>query len=322
MNLNMTRTDRTLLAIDDNELNLVSLRAVLQVENIRMLEAKDIETGIKMLRRRRADLILIDCGLAGPGIGRAVRLIKADASLPAIPIVVFASNGGSPAHPGALEPGVAGFISDPILSRAFLEALKSHFGRLKKDQARFSEQKIETKAFPSPDGPAPNPSVFDWLTGHFNHATIHNFLSLEVKRAVRHGYALSLIKLDVDEFRKQNARYGCSLGDLILREVGEVVRDSIRDIDVAGRYGSDEFLIVLPYSDLEGAVIVARRILSALQSHKYSPGISILADKVSACLGIALCPSDASTAERLLQTADLRLCKAREKGKNQYCAGD
>lgn len=320
-NMNMTRTGRTLLAIDDNELNMMSLRAVLQVENIRMLEAKNIEGGIRMLHRRQADLILIGHGLAGPGIGRAVQLIKEDTSLLAIPIVVFAANGNcqSRVRPKSLEPGVDGFISDPILSRAFLEALKSHMGHPKEGRPRPSEQGPETKASPSLDGPAPNPSVFDWVTGHFNQAYIHNFLSLEIKRALRHGYAVSLIKLDVDDFKKHNTRYGRPLGDLVLREVGEVVRDSIRDIDLAGRSGSDEFLIVLPYSDLEGAIVVARRLLSALQSHKYSPGISILTDKVSVCLGIASCPSDVSTAEKLLLEADLRLRKAREQGKNQYC---
>jgi two-component system cell cycle response regulator len=460
---------KTILAIEDNELNMMSIRALLQVENVKLLEAKDAESGVQILHAHKADLILIDGELSKRDGYSTVNTLKNDPILKNIPIITLIDDPMREDIQEVLKAGSDSIISKPILSRSFLETLKRFLdtpkieevpqlkkqavlkskssvvedkprsesvletdeerpfilladnnetdieiiqdfleeeylrlevARKEKDAFSFLQSKkidlilldilfpgldedeiyqrfknieknkdvpiimitslndLESKIKDNERTPddflvrpivkwellarikfllekrkkgqrlrsseeiVTIPSIFDWLTGLFNSRYIKRFLDLEIKRALRYGYPISLIKLDVDDFKKHNARFGRPLGNLILREVAEVLRGSMRDIDLAGRYGGDEFAIVLPYADREGATQVADRILNEMQGHKFTPGLSLSAEKITICMGIVECPSDAQNAEEIFEKADRRLFKAKKNGKNQFCASD
>lgn len=110
----------------------------------------------------------------------------------------------------------------------------------------------------------------DSLTGFFNRHILDAVLSKEISRVKRYGYKLSLIMMDLDNFKKVNDTYGHLVGDEVLMHFAKVVKSNLRESDYSFRYGGEEFLIILPYTDLEGAKVVAERIRKQVENYKFS----------------------------------------------------
>lgn len=160
-------------------------------------------------------------------------------------------------------------------------------------------------------------SVTDRLTDLYNHGYIHQRLDEEMERCVRFEHQMSLIMLDIDDFKMFNDRYGHPKGDTVLKAVSGIIRQNLREIDVAARYGGEEFVIVLPETDIAGAFAVAERIRSSMEHY---PHISDeqgepIAQTVS--LGVANYPANASTSAALVEAADQAMYRAKRAGKNQ-----
>jgi diguanylate cyclase (GGDEF)-like protein len=109
-------------------------------------------------------------------------------------------------------------------------------------------------------------AVTDELTGLFNHRRFQEVMALEVERARRFGSDMGLIMLDIDDFKQFNDTYGHLQGDMVLREVAEVLRDSAREIDEPARYGGEEMAVALPQTDLEGAYQFAERVRRRIEA--------------------------------------------------------
>ena len=162
-------------------------------------------------------------------------------------------------------------------------------------------------------------SVTDRLTDLYNHGYLHQRLDEELERAARFGHKLSLIMLDIDDFKQFNDRYGHPRGDTVLRAVSSIIRQNLREIDVAARYGGEEFVVVLPETDLAGAVSVAERIRASMAEypHLAETGEEPITQTLS--LGVASYPQHASTTAHLIEAADNAMYDAKRRGKNQVC---
>jgi diguanylate cyclase (GGDEF)-like protein len=160
-------------------------------------------------------------------------------------------------------------------------------------------------------------SVTDRLTDLYNHGYLHQRLDEELERAARFGHQLSVIMLDIDDFKQFNDRYGHPKGDSVLRAVSSIVRQNLREIDVAARYGGEEFVLVLPETDLAGAAAVAERIRASMEAHPQvaAQGGDPVGQTVS--LGVATYPHHATTTARLIEAADMAMYEAKRRGKNQ-----
>jgi diguanylate cyclase (GGDEF)-like protein len=108
-------------------------------------------------------------------------------------------------------------------------------------------------------------AVTDELTGLVNHGRFQQLLSMEIEQVRRYGHPVGLIMLDIDNFKSVNDTYGHPQGDVVLKHVARVVRESSRDADTAARYGGEEMALILPHTDLEGAHAIAKRVRTAIE---------------------------------------------------------
>jgi diguanylate cyclase (GGDEF)-like protein len=161
----------------------------------------------------------------------------------------------------------------------------------------------------------------DPLTGFFNHRYLHERLAEEVVRAVRTRQPLSVVMLDLDDFKLVNDTFGHLYGDRVLVHVADLIRSTLRTSDIGARYGGDEFALILPDTDLEGARQAAARILDALRGSPFAAdGRS--AFPIGASIGVATHPADGRSATELIAVADAGLYGAKDAGGDRVATRD
>jgi diguanylate cyclase (GGDEF)-like protein len=160
-------------------------------------------------------------------------------------------------------------------------------------------------------------STLDGLTRLLNHRSIFSRLQDEMERARRYRLPLSIILCDVDHFKQVNDRYGHLAGDAVLRQLSEILGDQLRTADAAGRYGGEEFLLIMGNTDLEAAGVAARRLRRAIEETelRVSSGTVI---RVTASFGVATLHEleAVRTPEGLVSIADERLYTSKARGRN------
>lgn len=156
-------------------------------------------------------------------------------------------------------------------------------------------------------------AIKDGLTGISNHRHIVNRLEAEIARSKRYGSNLSVIIFDIDNFKGINDRFGHLAGDQVLIKVAQVLANSVRNIDAVGRYGGEEFLVVLPETDGEAALTIAERVRGRIQDEDFVYEDQVM--KLTLSGGVAGY-SDEIEANRLIRIADDNLLAAKKQGKN------
>jgi diguanylate cyclase (GGDEF)-like protein len=158
-------------------------------------------------------------------------------------------------------------------------------------------------------------SVTDGLTGLYNHRHFQETLEREISRAERYGEQLSLLMIDIDDFKLVNDSLGHQFGDQVLVKLSECLRMSTRESDIPARYGGEEFVIILPNTDRENATVMAERV-----RNNFMKLTSKLCDEiptVSLSVGSGSYPADSTDRETLISCADKALYAAKRSGKNR-----
>lgn len=160
-------------------------------------------------------------------------------------------------------------------------------------------------------------STRDSLTGLYNRWFVMEKIDSELNRALRHGSPMSLLMLDVDHFKRVNDTFGHSAGDQVLQAIGKLLRDSCRVYDVPGRYGGEEFCILLPETRTGNTTIVAERIRRRLETTELPCGETSIA--VTASIGIAGMDGEDAVLSpaALIDRADRALYSAKNRGRNR-----
>ncbi|MDO8962865.1 MAG: GGDEF domain-containing protein [Coriobacteriia bacterium] len=163
-------------------------------------------------------------------------------------------------------------------------------------------------------------SITDELTGLYNYRYLQQRLDDEFERSHRYGRSLSLLMLDADDFKRFNDTYGHIAGDVALAEIGEVMCRVVREIDVVCRYGGEEFAVLLPETDAEGAFVAAEKIREAVAMHEFADETGDRGIRLTVSVGLATYPSTATDREELLRQADDALYTAKSTGRDRVRA--
>ena len=153
-------------------------------------------------------------------------------------------------------------------------------------------------------------SQTDQLTGLYNRHKLHEVFTSEINRSNRFEEIFGIILLDIDLFKNVNDTYGHNIGDLVLKEISNILKDNIRVSDTLGRWGGEEFLIVIPQIDIEGAKILAEKLRKEIENHHFST-----AGKLTASFGLAYYRKG-DDENSIVKRADEALYKAKELGRN------
>lgn len=155
---------------------------------------------------------------------------------------------------------------------------------------------------------------FDELTNIYNRRAFHEVIEAELVQSRQTISRLSLVMVDIDFFKKVNDRWGHQVGDHVLAQVAELIKQNLRDKDSVARFGGEEFVIILPGANCRTALQVAERVRRSVEGANWSDGL-----KVTVSAGVASYPDDGEKLKELLKSADQALYKAKSGGRNQVC---
>lgn len=156
----------------------------------------------------------------------------------------------------------------------------------------------------------------DELTGLFNYRYLDVALERETKRVKRYGSSLALIFLDLDNFKAVNDNHGHRIGSLVLKEVGDLLKKTVREVDGVIRYGGDEYVIILAEAGLNEAALVSERIRRFIEAAVFAAGEG-LEVRISGSLGYACYPLHTTSKRQLLELADQAMYRGKEGGRNR-----
>ena len=300
------------LVVEDSPVQAERLAQVLAAEGFQVQVAGDAAEAIRRVRTDPPDLVLLDMILPDMSGLEVLRIIKARPDEQFIPVILLSVKSDLDSRVTGLRMGADDFLAKPF-AEAEVRARAGAMLRIKtlQDQLRTAKRECERL------------SVTDGLTGIYNRRHFEERLREEFSRSQRHGASLSLIMLDLDHFKALNDGHGHPFGDRVLRETAELISTSIRDHDICGRYGGEEFAIVLPSTNLQGAAAVAERFLTRMRGKTYrtcaeetaGPAAEV---RVTASVGVACHPSSGVVrgAVHLIELADKALYRAKAEGRN------
>ncbi len=297
-----------ILLVDDNEKDLQILRSSMGGEPYRMEQVITGEAALERMQKESFDLILLDVLLPGIDGFEVCRQLKGMKHTREMQVILITCLSELENKIKGIELGADDYLMKPINARELKARVKV---LLDKKRCLDTLKNDYEKTL--------NLSIYDGLTGLYNQTYYKKFIEQELKRAQRQKYPVSLIILDIDNFKKINDSLGHPAGDQILSDLGSLIKNNIREIDFPARYGGDEFVLVLPYSAKEETIFIARRLMSSIESWPARQVDLKNQEKLTLSMGIAFFPQQGSTPDDLIRHADLALYEAKRLGKNHYC---
>jgi len=296
------------LIIEDRPESAAWLEAALEGRH-RVLKSDTFEDALVRVRGSDCDLVIISLGMRGFD---GLRLCSQLRSLPEgrnVPILVIVSEGDRRKLNQALEMGVNDYLTRPIDRNELTARVRTQLRKKRyADQLRHNVQLSLEMA------------ITDQLTGLHNRRYMARHLDNLISSAKRSGKPLSFLIMDIDFFKAVNDSHGHDVGDEVLKEFASRIASNVRGIDLACRYGGEEFVVVMPDTDVSFAYSIAERLRQQIERNPFVVGRGPLKLPVTISIGIATTDGADDSAEALLRKADQALYSAKRSGRNRVVA--
>lgn len=315
----LDETTKRILVVDDHPDNIQLLRARLEARGYLVEEAGDGEAALERIYAEpRPDLILLDVMMPKIDGLEVARRIKSDESLPFIPVIMQTALDTTENMVQGFEAGADDYITKPINFRE-LDARVRSLLRIQSLQAALEQRERELSAA---NAQLLVMSSTDALTGVANRRSLEEKLHDMWEHAQRLHEPLSVVMCDIDHFKRVNDEYGHQTGDTVLQQFAKLLADEAREIDRVGRYGGEEFVLLLPGTVLDAAVTFAERIRDSVVDREFNYGDGRTLRRTMS-FGVAAWPHPRILdQEALIKAADDALYVAKETGRNRVVRFD
>jgi two-component system, cell cycle response regulator len=311
---------KRILVVDDHEDNIELLRARLEARGYEVEGASDGQAALDAVMRTCPDLILLDVMMPKMDGIEVVRRLKAKSEakeLPFIPVIMQTALDSTENKVEGLDAGADDYITKPI-NFAELEARVNSLLRIKALQVALAARETELSEL---NDKLRQISLTDGLTQIENRRSLELHLHEMWQHSVRLHEPIALIICDIDKFKAVNDNYGHQAGDAVLKEFAQLLKSEAREIDRVGRYGGEEFLLILSGTVLDAAVTFAERLREKVEGHTFTYDGGTLRRTMSC--GVASSPHPkVKDQEALLRAADDALYVAKETGRNRVVRFD
>lgn len=301
-----------ILVVDDHPDNIEIIEARLSSRGYLVERASNGQEALDLVRNEPPHLILCDVMMPVMDGYEVSRRIKNDEALPYIPIILVTARDSTADKIEGLDAGADDYLTKPV-NFPELEARVRSMLRIKQLQDQLDQKNRELELM---NKRLRKLSITDGLTELFNHRHIHELLQEEFERSNRSGEPIAVAMLDLDHFKKVNDTYGHPTGDVILYETAQILRETAREIDMPGRYGGEEFIVILPNTVEDAAARFAERVRQRVNEHVFRDEATEV--RMTLSCGVASFPGEGiESPETLLKRADEALYRAKESGRNR-----
>jgi diguanylate cyclase (GGDEF)-like protein len=306
-----------ILIVDDHEDNVELLRARLESWGYSTTSARDGAEALSCIESDLPDLVLLDIMMPKVDGIEVARRVKNNPDLPFIPIIMQTALDSTENKVEGLEAGADDYITKPIDFPELKARLRSML-RIKRLQEELEERERELL---EANERLRHMSQTDGLTGLDNRRHIEQRIEEMFEHAKRLNEPFAVVMVDLDRFKSVNDSHGHQAGDAVLRQLARILKQEVREIDHAGRYGGEEFILLLTGTVLDAAVTFAERVRKAIEAHTFTfDGTSICR---TASFGVAAWPHPkVKTCDELVRAADEALYVAKETGRNRVIRFD
>ncbi|EAT11976.1 diguanylate cyclase [Bermanella marisrubri] len=286
-----------ILIVDDVASNLVLLGSHLEDQDYSVIEATNGPQALDLLQSHDdIDLVLLDVEMPKMSGLEVLRKIKQDEQIKDLPVILVTANGDDQNVVDGLDLGAVDYVIKPYSLSVLLARVRSALRE--KERLDLMEKWATT----------------DPLTGLYNRRFFFEQAQRELERVQRNETDASFIILDIDHFKKVNDEYGHLVGDDVLEGLAKLFKETFRKVDLCCRFGGEEFVICLPDTDTEGALLVAERTRKKVEELSFNTEKGPL--HVTISLGVSSA-NENTTLEDMLKRADDALYQAKQNGRNR-----
>jgi len=294
-----------ILIVDDNEYSQSSVSNILE-ESHKLIHCDNAQQALFVAAEEEVDMILISLGLKDYDSLRLCSQIRSLDRTRNIPILVVVAPDEEGKLLRAFDIGVNDYISTPLDGNELTARVNTQLKR------HYYVQKLRSNFDNSMEM-----AVKDSLTGLYNRRYMETHLSTLMEHSANRGKPVSLMIMDIDFFKSVNDTYGHDVGDVVLKEFAKRIKTSIRGVDMACRVGGEEFIVVLPETQVSQAHMIAERMRNIIGNEPFKVPVKTGELEITVSIGISSMEDVDDDASLLMKRADQALYKAKSDGRNR-----
>jgi len=300
-----------ILFVEDSKTQAKIIKAFLDKSGYDVTWVEDGKSAIQFAKTQPFDIILLDFVLPDINGDEICRWLRLNPGTKGTPIIMLTVKGSITDKVEGLEAGADDYVPKPFdeieLNARIYACLRT---KSLQDELKEKNQQLEELL-----AKVEHLAITDPLTKLFNRRRFQDSLEKEFRRTERYKTPLSCLMIDIDHFKQINDEHGHQAGDVVLLETAQIIHKTFRDVDIAARWGGEEFVVLLPQTKKDAAVWSATRLLQGISRHKFS---SVPDKKITISIGVASVPDPSiDSNEKLISASDVAMYEAKNKGRNR-----